>query len=170
MLCDKCKTKEAIYHSTLIVNGESKSTHLCEKCAEMEGVFNKKSIFEESVFDRFRSFTNFLGFDDFEDKVCPNCNWTLRQFKNKGVLGCSNCYDAFEAEVEDIIKRIQPYAENKLDNIEFNVESKQQNLTKEQKLIQLKSDLQKAIKEERYEDAGVINKEIKKLTKELDGE
>ena len=35
------------------------------------------------------------------------------------------------------------------------------NLSKEQKLINLKDELQKAIKEERYEDAGVINKEIK---------
>ena len=165
MLCDKCKKYEACYHSTLIVNGESKSTHLCEHCATKEGVFNKRY---NSIFDEFRSLTNFLGFDDFEDKACPSCHWSLRQFKNSGLLGCSDCYNAFEDEIEDIVKRIQPYTENKLDNIEFKVETK--DLTKEQKLITLKADLQKAIKEERYEDAGVINKEIKKLSKELQGE
>jgi len=165
MLCDKCKKYEACYHSTLIVNGESKSTHLCEHCATKEGVFNKRY---NSIFDEFRSLTNFLGFDDFEDKACPSCHWSLRQFKNSGLLGCSDCYNAFEDEIEDIVKRIQPYTENKLDNIEFKVETK--DLTKEQKLITLKADLQKAIKEERYEDAGEINKEIKKLTKELQGE
>ena len=69
-----------------------------------------------------------------------------------------------------MVRRIQPYTENKLDNIEFKVDEQKQTLTKEQKLINLKADLQKAIKEERYEDAGVINKEIKKLTKELEGE
>ena len=167
MLCDKCKSKEACYHSTLVVNGEVKSTHLCEKCAEKEGVFNRTY---NSIFDEFRSLTNFLGFDDFEDKICPNCNWSLRKFKNSGLLGCGNCYDAFEEEIEDIVKRIQPYAENKLDNIEFKVEEHKQNASKEQKLINLKADLQKAINEERYEDAGAINKEIKKLTKELQGE
>jgi len=167
MLCNKCKTREACYHSTLVVNGEVKSTHLCEKCAEKEGVLNKTY---NSIFDEFRSLTNFLGFDDFEDKVCPKCNWGLRQFKNSGILGCGDCYDAFEEEIEDIVKRIQPYTQNKLDDIEFKVEEKKDTLTKEQKLINLKADLQKAIKEERYEDAGVINKEIKKLNKELHGE
>ena len=167
MLCDKCKTKEACYHSTLVVNGEIKSTHLCEKCAVQEGVFNKRYT---SIFDEFKTLTNFLGFDDFEDKICSNCNWTLRQFKNSGLLGCSKCFDAFEDEIADIVKRIQPYTENKLDNIEFNVEKKQQELTKEQTLINLKEDLQRAIKEERYEDAGDINKRIKKMEKELKGE
>ena len=79
-------------------------------------------------------------------------------------------YNAFEEEIEDIVKRIQPYSQNKLDDIEFKVEEKNVEITKEQKLINLKADLQKAIKEERYEDAGVINKEIRKLTKELQGE
>lgn len=167
MLCDKCKIKEACYHSTLVINGEVKSTHLCEACAIKEGVFNKTY---DSIFDEFKTLTNFLEFDDFVDKVCPKCNWSLRQFKNSGILGCSACYDAFEEEIEDIVKRIQPYTENKLDNIEFKVETKKQSLTKEQKLDNLKSDLQKAIAEERYEDAGVINKEIKKLNKELQGE
>ena len=118
MLCDKCKKHEACYHSTLVINGEVKSTHLCEECATKEGVLNK----------------------------------------------------TFEEEIEDIVKRIQPYTENKIDNIEFKVENQKKALTKEQKLTNLKADLQKAIKEERYEDAGVINKEIKKLTKELQGE
>lgn len=167
MLCDKCKKYEACYHSTLVVNGEVKSTHLCQHCAEKEGVFNKTY---DSIFDEFRTLTNFLGFDDFEDKLCPNCHWSLTKFKNSGLLGCSQCYDAFEDEIADIVKRIQPYNENKLDDIEFKVEDAKKDLSKEQKLIALKQDLQKAIKEERYEDAGVINKEIKKLTKELEGE
>lgn len=166
MLCDKCKTKEACYHSTLVVNGEIKSTHLCESCAVKEGVFKKRS----SIFDEFRTFADFLGFDSYDDKICPKCNWNLRQFKNSGLLGCDKCYETFEQEIEDIIRRVQPYTENKLDSVEFNVENKKKELTKEQKLINLKSDLQKAIKEERYEDASVINKEIKKLNKELQGE
>ena len=166
MKCDKCNN-EACYHSTLVVNGEVKSTHLCEDCATKEGVFNKTY---NSIFDEFRSLTNFLGFDDFEDKVCPNCKWTLSKFKRHGLLGCNECYNAFEDEVNDIIKRIQPSTENKLDDIEFKVETAKQEVSKKQKLVNLKAELQKAIKEERYEDAGTINKEIKKLTKELDGE
>lgn len=167
MLCDKCKKYEACYHSTLVVNGEVKSTHLCEHCATKEGVFNKRYT---SIFDEFRSLTNFLGFDDFDEKICPECHWSLKNFKVNGTLGCPKCYETFEQEIEDIVRRIQPYAEHKADNIEFKVEEKEENLSKQQKLANLKIDLQNAIKEERYEDAGVINKEIKKLEKEIKGE
>ena len=167
MLYDKCKKNEACYHSTLVVNGESKSTHLCEDCARLEGVLNKTY---NSIFDEFRTLTNFLGFEDFEDKVCPTCNWRLRQFKKRGVLGCPMCYEAFEDEVADIVKRIQPYAEHKLDSGEFNVSESKKTIGKTEKLADLKAQLQQAIKEERYEDAGVINKEIKKLAKELGNE
>ena len=167
MLCDKCKKSEACYHSTLVVNGEVKSTHLCEDCAIKEGVFN---TVRTSIFDEFKTLTSFLGFDDFDDKVCPNCNWTLRQFKKLGKLGCGECYSAFEQEIEDIVKRIQPYTQHNSDNIEFNVQNEKVEMSKKQKLVNLKSELQKAIKEERYEDAGVINKEIKQLEKEIEGE
>lgn len=167
MLCDKCKKHEACYHSTLVVNGEARSTHLCEECAITEGVFSTPRT---SIFDEFRSLTNFLGFDDFVDKACPNCNWTLSKFKSFGKLGCGECYNAFEDEVGDIIKRIQPYTSHNAENIEFNVQKESVEMSKRQRLVSLKSDLQKAIKEERYEDAGLINKEIKQLEKEFDSE
>ena len=167
MLCDKCKKYKACYHSTLVVNGEAKSTHLCEACAIKEGVI---ATSHTSIFDEFRSLTNFLGFDDFVDKACPSCNWTLRQFKNLGKLGCGECYNAFEDEIEDIVKRIQPYTSHNADNIEFNIKKESTEMSKQQRLVSLKSDLQKAIKEERYEDAGTINKEIKQLEKELNNE
>ena len=167
MLCNKCKKNQACYHSTLVVNGEAKSTHLCEECAVKEGVFNTP---QTSIFDEFRSLTNFLGFEDFADKVCPTCNWTLRKFKNLGKLGCGDCYNAFEEEIDEIVKRIQPYSAHNAESIEFNIQSKNDQISKPQQLAKLKSDLQKAIRDERYEDAGVINKEIKQLEKELSGE
>lgn len=166
MLCEKCKKKEACYHSTLVVNGDSKSTHLCEDCARAEGVFAKNT----SIFDDFRSLTNMLGFNDFDDIVCKNCGMTLRQFRDFGLLGCEKCYDTFEDEIEDIIRRVQPYNQHVADKIEFKTEGKQAELSKEQKLASLKQDLKNAISEERYEDAGVINKQIKKLEKEIKGE
>ena len=107
---------------------------------------------------------------DFDDKVCPSCNWSLRQFKNLGKLGCSECYNTFEQDIEDIIKRIQPYNQHNAENIEFNVQTENPKMSKQHRLTKLKSDLQKAIKDERYEDAGTINKEIKQLEKELGNE
>lgn len=41
------------------------------------------------------------------DKYCKTCKTTLSSFYATGMLGCPNCYKAFEAEVEIALKKIQ---------------------------------------------------------------
>lgn len=41
------------------------------------------------------------------DKVCANCNYKLSYFYKTGMLGCPNCYHAFESEILKSIKNIQ---------------------------------------------------------------
>ncbi len=41
------------------------------------------------------------------EKYCPNCKTTLSSFYNTGMLGCPNCYIAFEKEIELALKKIQ---------------------------------------------------------------
>lgn len=165
MLCEKCKQFKACYHSTLIVNGQETSKHLCEKCAELEGLFK-----EDLFMDNFKVFNAFLGLEDSNEAKCNKCGWTLREFKRSGLLGCNECYNAFSKEIEDSVKRIQPYEQHKTDSIEFNVTEEKKTNTKHKQLVDLRKQLQQAIKEEKYEDAGVINKKIKKLEKELSNE
>lgn len=165
MLCDKCKKFEACYHSTLIVNGEQSSKHLCEKCAEQEGVL-KQDLF----FDNFKIFNAFLGLEDADAIKCPKCGWSLRELRKLGVVGCEHCYTAFSKEVEDYIRRHQPCEEHKIEAVEFNIQGEKKVKTKQQELENLRKELQVAINEEKYEQAGVINKKIKKLEKELKDE
>ncbi len=165
MLCEKCKQFNACYHSTLIINGEEKSKHLCEKCAEKEGVF-KQDLF----FDNFKVLNAFLGLEDSDELRCNKCGWTLREFKKSGLLGCCECYNSFAKEIEDTVRRIQPYEQHKTESVEFNVQKEKKAKTKQQELEGLRKDLKQAISDERYEDAGVINKKIKKLEKELGDE
>lgn len=155
--CDKCG-KQSVYRSTLIVNGVSQTTNLCRDCAIKEGVFASEptSLFEEM----FSPFIGFMPFERVEDIVCPVCKTTLKQFKTSGLLGCSNCYDAFSKEISKIVGKIAPYAEHKQGSIKLKKQEKQ---TKEDKLAELKSELALAVKEERYEDAGKIKKQIQKL-------
>ncbi len=41
------------------------------------------------------------------EKYCPNCKTTLSSFYNTGMLGCPECYKAFENEIEIATKKIQ---------------------------------------------------------------
>ena len=159
MNCDKCG-KPSVYHSTLVVNGVSRTTNLCRDCAIKEGVFNAQptSLFD----DMFSVFSDFLPFEQVENLVCPVCKTSLREFKSSGRLGCPSCYDAFREEISRVIKKIAPFETHKPDLIKP-VKTK---LTKQDKIKNLREEMAQAVKEERYEDAAKIKKQIAKLESE----
>jgi len=41
------------------------------------------------------------------DKICKSCGWRLSQFYNSGMLGCPECYKAFQREIEVALRDIQ---------------------------------------------------------------
>lgn len=157
MKCDKCG-KQSVYRSTLILNGVSQTTNLCRDCAIKEGVFANEptSLFEEM----FSPFFGFMPFENVEDVTCPVCKTTLKQFKSTGKLGCANCYEAFSKEISKLVGKIAPHGQHKQETIKKIKTTKQ---TKEDKIAELKNELALAVKEERYEDAGKIKKQIQKL-------
>lgn len=157
MKCDKCG-KASVYHSTLIVNGVSQTTNLCRDCAIKEGVFAEEptSLFDEM----FKSFADFLPFEKVEDIECPICKQTLRDFKATGQLGCPNCYEVFRKEISNVIKRIAPFERHKQQDVKVSVSKRQ---TKQDKIANLRQEMAAAVKEERYEDAAKIKKQIQKL-------
>lgn len=157
MKCDKCGN-QSVYRSTLIVNGVSQTTNLCRECAIKEGVFvsEPSSLLEEM----FSPFIGFMPFEKVEDIICPVCKTTLKQFKTSGLLGCANCYDVFSKEISKVVGKIAPYKEHKQESLTVSKAKKQ---TKTDKIAELKQELAQAVKEERYEDAGKIKKQIQKL-------
>ena len=159
MNCDKCG-KPSVYHSTLVVNGVSRTTNLCRDCAIKEGVFNSQptSLFD----DMFSVFSDFLPFEQVENLVCPVCKTSLREFKSTGRLGCPSCYDTFRDEISKIVKKIAPFETHKPDLIK----QTKTKLTKQEKIENLRKEMAVAVKEERYEDAAKIKKQIAKLESE----
>lgn len=159
--CDKCGAP-SVYHSKLIVNGVSKDTNLCRDCAIKEGVFNNQ---QNNMFDEIlSSFSSFLGFEESNEIICPVCKTTLREFKTSGKLGCSNCYEVFMEEINNVIKRIAPFEKHKQQEVKD--KPKVKNLTKEEKIASLREEMAAAVSEERYEDAAKIKKQIAKLEAE----
>ncbi len=156
MKCDKCG-KPSVYHSTMIINGVSETKNLCRDCAIKEGVFvnEPSSIFD----DMFSLFSDVLPFKEIENKVCPVCKTSLREFKSTGKLGCINCYDVFSKEIGDIVKRIAPKEKHK----EETIKTPKKRLSKQEKIDALRLEMKQAVAEERYEDAGKIKKQIEKL-------
>ena len=178
MLCENCGKNEANVRYTEIINGNKKEMHLCEECSQKLGISSKE--FKMPI-----NFSSFLGefFDDFEpnsflpefnpikELQCDNCGMTFEDFMNTGKFGCSNCYDAFESKIDPILKNIHG-ANRHIGRLgEISSVTKQESKTKTDEkenkkqceLEKFQKELQKAIKEERYEDAAKIRDKIKKL-------
>lgn len=176
MLCEVCKKKEATVHVTKIINGNKQEMHLCEDCAKkVEGVdlsFNFDSDFN---FDQPFTFQNLLnGIMDYVNKVsyrsidsqkeivCKNCGMTYSEFKEKGLLGCSECYKNFISTLKPVIRSVQGHGEHTGKIPKTSCKS----IVKRKNLIKLKEDLQKAIAIEEYEKAAEIRDKIREIEKE----
>lgn len=150
MLCEKCKKNQACYHSTLIVNGNTQTTNLCLECANKYGEVDKNKNFFNNF---FKEFEQVFSSSVFDDMFCPSCNIGFNKFRRNGFLGCPDCFDIFKSDLENITKN---------EKIQFNTPGKEQ-----KQIEDLTNKLNKAIEEERYEDASDYNKQIKALKNKL---
>lgn len=175
MKCDKCNNEATVLFEQNI-NGKVTKQCLCEKCAQELNIDTSMKKFNEEFTDILDNMFNFnfgdyLTIDEPKKVKCSVCGNSYDDFIHKTKLSCANCYNTFKTDLDNVIKRLQ--ASNRHigkkylslnDNINKKVENKQNlNVENRQDTIeQLKEKLNKAIEEERYEDAAIIRDEIKK--------
>lgn len=188
MLCENCGKKEANVKYTQIINGNKKEVLLCERCSKELGLDNISfnmpisfSSFFSDFFDEMEN-TEFLpDINNIKQLKCNNCNTTFEEFIDNGKFGCSNCYSTFEEKINPLLKnihgsdthigRIGKIKQNNskendgksTNGVQNDVKPEGKINKEENKIEKLKQELNKAIKEERYEDAAKIRDEIKRL-------
>lgn len=178
MLCQNCNKNEANVRYTEIINGEKRELILCEKCSKELGVdkvsFNMPIDFASFFGDMLEDYndSSFIPMlSETKELQCDNCNMTYEEFLSKGKFGCSECYNTFSRKIEPLLKRIHGSSNylgrklNETNNSSKTVLINKNENTKENKLDKLQKDLQKAVEEERYEDAAKIRDKIKVQTK-----
>jgi protein arginine kinase activator len=105
MLCQQCKKQTATVHLTDLVQGEKRERHLCEDCANSEGVVAKQNI---SINDVLNSFLmNQSSVQELAKVKCPHCGISFIEFRNQGLLGCPQDYDVFGQALASVIGRAQ---------------------------------------------------------------
>ena len=158
MLCDRCKKNVATFHKSVMINGEGYETHLCEECAKDMDLNMDMDIDMDFGFpnDIFYLINDNFGFNGLylekNTKKCPKCGSTFSDFLKRGKLGCSECYDTFNEEIRDMLENMDNPTDIDLDLTETPSE-----------LTLLENDFNKAIAEERYEDAGKLKQKINEL-------
>lgn len=107
MLCEECKSREAVYTVSVVVGDELTSRHLCEECmARMNANFSSGNI-KNLLSSILSAITGIeTPAEPKEDVVCPRCHTTLSQFTKSGKLGCPKCYDAFHEQLQPMLLQI----------------------------------------------------------------
>lgn len=161
MLCVRCNEKQATIHYTEIIDGKVKKLDLCADCAEAIGI-GDTGIIENNSLSGF--FSGMLETEKHEvvTNKCPVCGLNYEDFKRSGRLGCSSCYDAFG----DGLKRLI-YTVHKNNKHRGKVPIAQKGQASQKNLLhEYSEELEKAIREERFEDAAELRDKIKQLKEE----
>jgi len=163
MRCQICKKNEATIHLTEITEGMRTEMHLCENCAQEEGITAKGQI---PINDLLSKLLATQPSDDemgvaFESQTsCPHCGFTLAQFTKEAVLGCAYDYEIFEKPLLPLIEK----AHNGRTVHCGKVPAKASKNTKKQtKLLNLRQKLAAAVKSENYELAARLRDEINQI-------
>ena len=153
--CDLCG-KPATVHVTQILNSKIHKVHLCEACAQAKGVTDpsgfsladllvKASLNPEAVVE--------------EGLRCEHCGFTQQDFKKVGRFGCPRCYESFRPLLAPMLGNMHKGTAHvgKVPQCAMKRRSVYEQLTK------LETELDLAVKSERYEDAARYRDEIRQI-------
>ncbi len=158
MHCEHCQQHEATIHLTQMIDGQSRELHLCEDCAEENGL-NVQSVMSipEILFGMGTPVEEDSGEGKASGKSCPQCHMRGCDFKKTGRLGCPSCYETFSAELGPLLAAMHKGGRH----IGKMPESRCQGLEKEARLSQFQKQLQEAIRTEHYEEAARLRDQIR---------
>lgn len=119
MLCENCRERPATIHETLMINGTTQATHLCERCLQERAQSGGGMVggFAFPNLSIHQLLSSFLGQDvaggtyapsrPQQEPRCRSCGMTYSEFADSGRLGCAQCYEELEPYLSPLIKRIQ---------------------------------------------------------------
>ncbi|SET72854.1 Protein-arginine kinase activator protein McsA [Natronincola peptidivorans] len=167
MFCEECNEKKATIHMTKIIQGKKEEIHLCEDCAKVKDTAN----FENSF-----SIHNFLaGLLDVntdhqfstqysETYQCPQCNTTYDRFRQKGRLGCNQCYESFKERLGPLVRKIHG-------NIRHTGKAPKRTggiIRLKREVHQLKQQLIEAVHQQAFEKAAELRDQINELENRIE--
>lgn len=162
MLCCVCKQKEAKVHLTQIADEKVQKVDLCEDCAKEKGVNDPTGY---SLADLLLNLGGAApgaapASEAGSELCCPNCGFTQADFKKTGRLGCADCYSTFGEGLGPLLKTMHKGVRH----VGKAPAALRRTRESTDRLATLQKEMEKAIKEERFETAAKLRDEIKLLT------
>lgn len=178
MKCDMCDLEATVF-LTQIVDGKMTQVNLCDKCSKEKGVTDPTG-FQLADFLLGTAAQKKAKSPNLEDDTlaCPECGFTRAHLKKIGRMGCPECYRTFAEDLDGMLKAMHkgtrhvgkapgralpaPVAVKELS--EGSVEPPPRPAVNVKKrLAEIKVAIEKAVAEERYEDAAKLRDEMRRL-------
>ena len=168
MLCEHCHENEAKISYTIVEGNDTKQMHVCPSCFQefLAKQFPSSQIPPLDIQPMIQELLSlFHGKDAEENRSCPVCGRSLKEFRKTGMFGCDNCYNTFAEELNALLPRMQGADHH----VGAMPEAFRRNREASEKEQALKDRLDAAVADERYEDAALLRDEIKALKEERHG-
>jgi len=161
MQCQICNQRDATIHLTEIADGIRTEMHICEHCAAEQDISVKSQIPINELL------SNLLAVQPTDEELsgasdqtlaCPTCGFTLAQFRKEAVLGCPRDYEIFEESLRPLIEKAHDGKTTHCGKVPHRVPGDER---KQMELLNLRQQLDSAVRSEDYELAAQLRDRIK---------
>jgi protein arginine kinase activator len=105
--CDNCG-EEATVHELRVVAGKKVEKHLCERCARKQGIATAPAVSVPELIEKYLQAATSKPVEEGMTRstsACPTCATSYLEFRQSGLLGCHDCYRAFEVQLGPLLER-----------------------------------------------------------------
>lgn len=165
MKCEICHLHDASRVMKRNIDGVASELYVCDSCARVSAT--PSAVPENSVPEGIpRSVTDVLfsmglpvsSASDIPDAVCPVCGLSRGDLREKRRLGCPHCFDVFGADIRTFLSEQVPVGPMAKNSPAEAVSGRE--------VAKTRADLDRAVAEERFEDAARISRHLAELRRE----
>lgn len=169
MICEHCKQRHANVKVTQVVDDQQVNHHYCEICATQ--FYPTQLEHKQEPMKLHQLLSSWFGTPSMQQDVgnqmkqsskqqtCPKCGFSYQRFLKEGKLGCAMCYETFRHELPPIFSRLQA-ASTHIGKMPVDINN---TIALKKKIKELRTEMQVAIVEERFEDAAKLRDEVKEI-------
>ncbi len=163
MICQMCKEAQATIHLTEIVENKKTEIHLCESCAEKQGLVKTQMSISEFLSGLASGGKQEITEENLPDVTCKSCGMLISDFRKNGRFGCADCYSSFRDQIMPLIEKIHDASQH----VGKMPSRANTDVAREKSMRQLQSELKQAIDREKYEEAALIRDKLRELDSQV---
>lgn len=164
MKCQCCGENEATIHLTDITDEGKVEKHLCDECARQEEGASVQKVSLANFLHHLLQQKVAQEMPGGGDVSCPTCGMSYIEFRSSSRLGCPNDYEVFKEGLMPLLERIQEGTRH----CGKAPSRAGQDVHRQNELIRVRRELERAVQREDYETAAELRDRIKQVTREPD--